>query len=158
MNDYLKIQPEVIVGLGERTEFSEIVPPFKTITNLHIMLEDWLGDDLMECFPAYIVTDNLKNALVESSYSGFQFKTMEVTQAEYFDDNFQLDKELPIFHWMVISGNIGSEDMALNNKKELFIRSDFLEFLNNDFDLNYLIVNPEKNEFDDLLEQMLNGD
>ena len=61
---YKIIQPEVIVGLGEKTEFLEKEAPFKTITKLHIKLEDWLGDDLMECFPCYIITENLKNELI----------------------------------------------------------------------------------------------
>lgn len=40
MKKFDKIQPEVIVGLGEHTEFLEKDVPFRTVLKLHIDLED----------------------------------------------------------------------------------------------------------------------
>ena len=54
MKKYNKIFPEVIVGLGDNIEYypTEFIEGQKRlITKFHIKLEDWLGDDLMECFP-----------------------------------------------------------------------------------------------------------
>ena len=89
MKKYNKLNPEVIVGLGEKTEFLEKEPPFTTVTKLHIALEDWLGDDLMECFPCYIVTEELKKYLAQSHFTGFELMEMEVTKAECFNENYQ---------------------------------------------------------------------
>lgn len=60
MKNYKILQPEIIVGIGDNTLFLEKDPPFRTIKRLHIELENWLGDDLKECFPCYIITENLK--------------------------------------------------------------------------------------------------
>jgi len=49
--------PEVIVGLGSLTEYEA---GSTSIKKLHILLEDWLGDDLMKCHPVYFVTENKK--------------------------------------------------------------------------------------------------
>jgi len=152
---YKRIQPEVIVGLGSNTVFKEIKPPFRTIEELHIELEDWLGDDLMECFPVYVVTEKLKEELNNSSFSGFNFKTMEVTNAEYFGDNYQLDIKLPKFYWMEIVGEFRKDDFVLSDKKELLINEKFLKVLVDKFKTKYLEIEPKRNEFDDLLDEML---
>ena len=156
MSKYIKIQPEVIVGLGERTIFKELEPPFITLENLQIELEDWLGDDLMECFPAYIVTKNLKEALEKSKFSGFEFKKMEVSKAEYFEDNYQLDIELPKFYWMVAVGAFGNGDVVLSSKDELFISERLLNFLKEKFITKIMDIDPEQDsEQEDILKKLL---
>jgi len=153
---YKKIQPEVIVGLGTRTIFKETEPPFLTIISLHIDLEDWLGDDLMECFPVLLVSNELKIGLENSNFTGFQFHEMEVTKAQYFNDNYQLNKELPKFYWMKIIGEKGLDDMIRDNTtRELFVKNTLIEFLKKKFIVKYMEVNPERNEFDDLLDKMI---
>lgn len=155
MKNYITIQPEVIVGLGGNTEFSEKSQPFKTVIKLHIDLEDWLGDDLMECFPCYIITENLKKALENSSYKGFEIKEMEVTKAEYFDDNYHQNKPLPKFYWLQINGKRNISDIYINENNNLNIGDNFLSFLQKNATLSYLDIEPERNEFDDMLDQMI---
>ncbi|GAL82602.1 hypothetical protein JCM19274_5677 [Algibacter lectus] len=155
MENYIKIQPEVICGLGEKTTFKEFEPPFKTILNLHIDLEDWLGDDLMECYPAFIITEKLKKGLEISDFSGFKFSEMEVSKAEYFEDNYQLEKPVPIFFWLQVIGQEFADDILLNDKKELYLKPKLLKYLQGKFNVNYLQVEPQRNEFDDLLDNML---
>jgi len=115
---YNKIVPEVIVGLGEHTEYYQ---DLKSIKKLHIDLEDWLGDDLMKCHPAYIVTENLKNGLQSHKFNGFQFDDIEVTKGEHFEDNFQLDISLPKFYWMKITGKKDDDDLYISPDKFLFL-------------------------------------
>ena len=155
MENYNKIQPEVIVGIGNNTVFEEKEPPFKTINRLHIELEDWLGDDLVECYPVYIVTDALKKGLEESNFSGFKFAEMEITKSEYFDDNYQLKKELPNFYWMKIIGQLDIDEILIGNNKELFIKPKLVEFIKKKYNVKFMEVNPERNEFDDLLDNMI---
>lgn len=156
MTKYIKIQPEVIIGLGERTEFLEKKPPFNTITKLHIQLEDWLGDDLMLNSNCYIVTKPLKEALEKSDFTGFEFSEMEVTKDEYFDNNFQLKRELPSFYWMKIIGDKDKEDMYMYSL-DLYCSDSFLDFLRNKFQIKYLDVDPiHDKETDDFIMSLIN--
>jgi hypothetical protein len=155
MKTYNIIQPEVVVGIGENTEFEEKTPPFLTLKKLHINLEDWLGDDLMECHPAYIVTETLKIGLENSNFSGFTFQNMEVTKDEYFDNNYQQKKSLPIFYWMKVDGKKDVDDLFIGDAKSLLINEDLLKYLKSDFSTKYLEIDPERNEFDDLLDKMI---
>jgi hypothetical protein len=100
IKEYLIVRPEVIVGIGGNTEYypTEFIEGKKRlVTKLHIQLEDWLGDDLMEIYPCYIVTQQLKEALENNSFIGFTFAGIEVTEDEYFEDNYQLEKPRPDF-------------------------------------------------------------
>ncbi|MBL7728215.1 MAG: hypothetical protein JNM68_11030 [Dinghuibacter sp.] len=149
------IQPEVIVGLGERTEYAETAPPFKTVKHLHIHLEDWLGDDLMECHPCYIVTEKLKLALLQSAFTGFVIEDMEQDTSEYFFDNYRLAKELPLFYRLVVNGEPGKHDLYVGDGAKLYASKAFISFLEKDFSVKYMEINPERNEFDDLLDKMI---
>lgn len=152
---YKIVQPEVIVGLGNKTEFGEAAPPFKTVMKLHINLEDWLGDDLMECHPCYIITDNLKRGLENTDFSGFTFDRLELDRDEYFSDNYRLKKPLPLFHWLKITGKVNVDDVYIGEGKSLFCSDKFIKYLKENFTVNYLTIDPQKNEFDDLLAQMI---
>lgn len=155
MKEYKKIQPEVIVGLGNDTEFLEQKPPFKTIINLHIDLEDWLGDDLMECNSCYIVTEQLKNDLENTTYKGFEFVDLELTLGEYFKENYRQKKDLPNFYWLKVIGRKDIDDLYIGDESMLYVSDDFLKFLTNKFVVNYLEIEPERDEFDDLLDRMI---
>jgi hypothetical protein len=154
MKEYKKIQPEVIAGLGDDTIFLESEPPFRTVTYLHIALEDWLGDDLMKCHPCYIVTESLKKALEESKFEGFDFSEMKVTKAEGFGDYRKL-KHLPEFYRMNITGTKSHGDFYVEDGPGLFVREELLAFLQRNFSVEYMDVTPERNEFDDLLDRMI---
>ena len=155
MKEYKKIQPEVIVGLGNKTVFLEQQPPFRTVVSLHIELEDWLGDDLMECTPCLIVSETLKTALQVSGFSGYEFAEMEVTKGEYFDNNYRLKKTLPKFHRMVITGRDKIDDLFIGDDFMLFISDILLDYIKENFSVKYMEIDPGRDEFDDLLDRMI---
>ena len=156
MKKYNKLNPEVIVGLGERTEFLEKEAPFKTVTKLHIQLEDWLGDDIMECHPCYIVTEELKIALENSDFTGYELAEMEVTRDEYFANNYQLKKALPKFYWLKIKGQKQIDDLYISENDDLMSDSRFTELILNKFSHSYLDVDKEEDaEQQDLLKRLL---
>ena len=155
MKQYKQIQPEVIVGLGGDTKFLEKQPPFKNVLNLHVELDDWLGDDLIECHPCYIVTESLKIGLENSKFTGFEFADMEVTKSEYFDNNYHIDKDLPMFYWLKISGKKDIDDVFIGKEYTLFASDRLINYLKENFSVNYLDIEVERNEFDDLLDKMI---
>jgi hypothetical protein len=150
MNNYKKIEPEVIVGLGDKTVFKEQKPPLINIEKLHIHLEDWLGDDLMECFPCYIVTDSLNGELIKSDFTGFGFSELEMTLDEYFENNYQQNKPLPKFFWLKIHGVEHKDDFFIRDK-ELMASTRVIKFITENFDSKYLFIDQEE----DLEQQTL---
>lgn len=152
---YKVIQPEVIVGLGEKTVFLEKEQPFKTVLKLHVQLEDWLGDDIMECYPCYLVTENVEKSLREQNFTGYEIDDVEISKSEYFADNYNLVKELPKFYWLKINGKVGENDLYLGDGKNLYASELLIKFLSENFSTRYLDIEPERNEFDDLLDQMI---
>ncbi|WP_128572333.1 MULTISPECIES: hypothetical protein [Chryseobacterium] len=80
---------------------------------------------------------------------------MIVTKGEYLNDNYQLNKSLPEFYWMKIIGKQDVDDIIIGPEKSLLVDEELLNYLKNNFTLNYMDINPERNEFDDLLDQMI---
>jgi hypothetical protein len=152
--NYYIIQPEVIVGIGDNTSGADINDQFG-ITHLHIKLEDWLGDDLVEVFPCYLITETLKKKLEANMFSGYEFGEVEITKDEYFHNNYQLKKPLPQFYWLIIKGKKNADDIFLDTKFKLNVSPDFLKFLKSDsLSSKYLEINPPLTENDDFLEEL----
>lgn len=125
---YIKIEPEVIVGLGEDTNIdTSTIPP--VVKELHINLEDWLGDDLMENYPVFIVTEPLKSNLETTAYSGYRIEDLKLTFDEYFENNYRLEKEIPKFYWMILSGIKGKDDFYIDSSQVLNVSSQAFSFL-----------------------------
>jgi hypothetical protein len=153
---YKVIQPEVIVGLGAKTVFAEATPPFKAVVKLHIELEDWLGDDLMECHPCYIITEHLKDKLSQSDITGYTIETMLLTKNEYFANNYRIEKKLPAFYWLKVTGMPAKgDDMYIGEGKTLFVSDKLIDFLRKEATIKYMEIDPKRNEFDDLLDKMI---
>lgn len=140
MKTYKKVQPEVIVGLGGNTTFLEKDVPYLTVTNLHIELEGWLGDDLMECSVCYVVTEQLKKYLEDSGFTGFYFAPLERTKGVDFIDNYKLGIELPDFYWIQIIGKKDIDDMYLTTDNRLYISAPLLKKIQSNFNTRYLDV------------------
>lgn len=122
--------------------------------HLHVDLENWFGDDLLETSSLdYVVSERLKLFLEKSDFRGFDFNTIEITKAEYFDDNYDLDIPLPKFYWMKIIGKADKNDFYLESKIDLYCSERLLIKLRELFSLNNLEIDPVK---DDELEAFLN--
>lgn len=80
---------------------------------------------------------------------------MKVTKDEYFNDNYQQEKPLAKFYWMKINGKKDVNNVFIGDAKSLSVSQDLVEYLKNDFSVKYLEINPERNEFDDLLDNMI---
>jgi len=149
---YKKIIPEIMVDLGEKTVFEDPTHPYQ-ILKLHIHLESWAGDDLLEIAPCIVVTERLKYSLLESEFTGFHFDDLEVTTDLYFEDNYHLVKDLPNFYWLKVNGVENRDDVFIDSD-HLYLSDKLLNYLQLQFDIKNAIVDPERNEFDKLLDNM----
>jgi hypothetical protein len=135
---YIKIEPEVIVGMGKNTIINNSIHP-PVVSKLHINLEDWLGDDLMENFPVFIVTETLKNGLENSNFTGYKIQNLKLTKDENFEDNYQLDKKLPNFFWLVINGKKDINDFYIDETLSLNVSEKLFSFFKK-YNLNNCVI------------------
>jgi hypothetical protein len=80
---YFVLEPEVAGGFGPTTTGNLRARP-PQIEKFNYEFDTWLGDPLLEALSTFIVTDGLKEALIEARASGVAFGDVEVTKAEYF--------------------------------------------------------------------------
>ena len=69
---YFLLSPEVAGGLGPNTMMNRMVHP-PEVSRLHYEMEGWLGDELLESFPCFIVTQRVADAIQDAHLTGAGF-------------------------------------------------------------------------------------
>jgi hypothetical protein len=85
-------------------------PPI--VTYFHHRFEGWLGDDLLEAFPCFLVTSALAKALEEAGLVGFSLDDVEVSVSLEFQEMYP-ERILPEFRWLKITGKVREADFCL---------------------------------------------
>ncbi|MEE4962429.1 hypothetical protein V2K05_05385 [Pseudomonas alliivorans] len=124
---YYYIEPEVAGGIGDSSILDTSSHPPK-IMLLEYRFEGWLGDDLLESFPCFIITKRLADAISVPPLSGFALMPVEISKSENFIESHPHVK-LPEFQWLKISGSAGSDDFGLTENHNLVISKSALEVL-----------------------------
>ena len=127
MKSYI-VEPEVAGTLGERTVLDNATHP-RTVNRLHYQFEGWLGDVLLESYPAFIITDQVREALLEMEASGVGFGEVEVTTTKGFTELYP-DRVLPKFVWLKPSGQVGRDDFATAGDGRLILSQRVVNLLN----------------------------
>lgn len=139
MAHYL-LQPEIAGGMGENTVVNRTqIMPF--VSTFHCELDGWLGDDLVESFPCFLITDTLSEALLAGNFSGFQVGDAEVTSSPKFKQ-MHPNRRLPRFRWLKIVGKQNSADFWIENDQSLAVSSAAYAFLKK-FKLDHCQVRAE---------------
>lgn len=73
---FYQLEPEVAGGWGEDTVADTTMQPPRVL-QLDYCFDGWLGDDLLESFPVWIVTEKLAFLLQGSSLTGFTLDKMK---------------------------------------------------------------------------------
>lgn len=106
------LEPEVAGGWGEGTEADTSCHPPK-VSKLIYAFDGWLGDELLESFPCFIVSQNLANLITNSSLTGYTLAPVKIVKSENFLELYP-NLELPSFHWLQVNGTVGINDFAVN--------------------------------------------
>ena len=112
MTSFYKLEPEVAGGWGKDTIVDSSTTP-RTIRELHYEFDGWLGDDIVESTPAFIVTAGLGKSIDESGLSGATLGPVKITVSSQFLE-LPPGRTLPDFKWLRLSGDPGVDDMALS--------------------------------------------
>jgi hypothetical protein len=114
---YYLLSPEVAGGLGPNTVMSQTVHP-PEVARLHYHMEGWLGDELLESFPCFVVTQRLADAIKNAQLTGVGFGDVEVTLSEQFRLLYP-DRELPRLAWLKIVGKVAQDDLGMDKRNRL---------------------------------------
>lgn len=107
---FWKLEPEVAAELGDRTDLDTSTHPPK-VAHLHLRFAGWLGDDLIECFPCFAVTDRLAQAISAAHLTGCRAATLEMSIADELTER-QPEAVLPVFRWLIIEQSSSSSTQA----------------------------------------------
>ena len=122
---YHILDPEVAGGLGSRTQMDSSVHP-PVVKRLHYELEGWLGDDLVQSFPCYLVTKKLQAALAAIHPTGLSFAAADVSASESFKDQ-NPGVALPELTWLKVHGAPGKDDFGLTADARLVVSDRILK-------------------------------
>lgn len=111
MKDFCFVDPEVPGQLGCETVIDTSTHPPK-IEWLHIAFDGWLGDVLLECFPAYFVPEIARRAIEARSLTGAKFEEMKATTSLVFEELYP-GRELPKFWRFVPEGKFLQDDFSI---------------------------------------------
>lgn len=139
MMPFFVLGPEVAGGLGEHTVMDTSQSP-PIIARLHYEFEGWLGDELLETYPCFIVTDKLGWKLEQAGLSGFQIREAEISRSPTFEDLYP-GTDLPRFLWLDVNGEPGKDDVAQGPQGRLIVSERALDLLRSS-QLSYCSVDP----------------
>jgi hypothetical protein len=116
---YFILSPEVAGHLGEHTIMNRTVHPPK-VSRLHYELDGWLGDELLETFPCFVLTRELADALRDAELTGLGFGEVEVTTSAQFKELYP-ERSVPSFVWLRPTGESAKHDLALDKDARLVV-------------------------------------
>lgn len=127
---YHALQSDVPDENGEHMQLDTSVHPPRII-HLHLTLDNWDGDEIIESFPVYVVTDRLGKALSNAGLSSFTLRNAEITLAP--EEQAVLDRhgisELPNFQWLDVTGTAGRDALGITDRVQLVVSDSALAVL-----------------------------
>lgn len=126
--DYFALEPEVAGGFGKRTILDATVHP-PVVEHLNYEFGwGYLGDELLENFPCFIVTQRLADILVRSGLGSFYLDEVEVTFTPDAQEE-HAGKPFPHFLWLRVTGTAGQDDLGVTGKAQLVVSERALQVL-----------------------------
>jgi len=113
------IEPEVAGGWGDGTVADTTVhPPFVSV--LEYRLDGWLGDEILETFPCYIVTESLMKDFAQEQLVGYEDADVILTVSEDFFSECEVG-DIPKFRWLKIIGSDPGSDFRCSTDNSLIV-------------------------------------
>lgn len=102
------VEPEVAGGLGPRSviERSSGRP---VVLRLHHVFDGWLGDELLESTPCFLMTRSLLDRCIAAGLRGVVSGAVEVSVSDQFRE-LHPDRVLPEFVWAHVDGKPAADD------------------------------------------------
>lgn len=108
---FYAIEPEVAGGMGKNTVFDRTPGKPTVVHKLHYEFQGWLGDELLESTPCFIVSKRVAREIEKAQLTGATFDEVEVTTSEQFQELYP-NRQLPKFVWLKVEGIAGQDDFG----------------------------------------------
>ena len=136
---YYYLEPEVAGGFGPDTIMDHSVSPPR-VKRLDYEFDGWSGDELLESFPCFIVTDRLANEIQRLNPTGAQFANVKITKSSQFEE-LHPALPLPEFRWLKVFGTPGTDDFGIAPDNRLVVSERVLKLLKS-FPLSHCDITP----------------
>lgn len=117
--DYYVVAPEVAGGLGANTVLDRSTHP-PLVSRLHYEFDGWLGDELLETFPCFIVSERIRDLILRSGFTGAEFAPVEMSTSSTFGELCP-NRVIPAFVWLKLTGAPGIDDFGLSENHRLVV-------------------------------------
>jgi hypothetical protein len=124
---FFRVEPEVAGRLGPKTIIDRRDHPPR-VDKLHYVFEGWLGDELLESFPCFVVTADAAARLEAARLAGFELRPVEIGTSESFDE-LHPDRTLPDFRWLDVGGTARRDDFGVDDDGMLVVSKRALDVL-----------------------------
>lgn len=114
---YFIIEPEVPGNIGPRTIMERSSQP-PSVESLHFVFEGWLGDQLVESFPCWLISKPLVQLFKDSQITGW---TIEDADIEFSRQFYEVGNReaLPEFKWLLVNGRPNIDDLCISTDYRL---------------------------------------
>ncbi len=129
MRAYYVVSPEVAGEIGPLSDLDTSVHP-PSVRRLNYVFMGWLGDDIVESFPIFLVTEALSEAIMSSGLSGAEFDDVIVTKDPQFEEVFpEAASSLPAWRWLRPVGQPHVDDFWQDEAAHLTVSENALDLL-----------------------------
>jgi hypothetical protein len=139
---YYHLEPEVAGGFGARTVIDRSSGKM-VVQKLHYQFDGWLGDDILESTPCFIVSESLAREIDRQQLTGIKFDEVEVTTSDQFKELYQ-NRQIPKFVWLKVEGHAERDDFGMASGLRLIVSERALEVLRR-FGVSNALVVPFEN-------------
>lgn len=108
---YYHIEPEVAGGFGAHTVIDRSSGKM-VVRKLHYQFDGWLGDEILESTPCFIVSERLAREIDGAKLTGIKFDEVEVTTSDQFKELYP-NRQIPKFVWLKIEGQAERDDFGM---------------------------------------------
>lgn len=141
MKPFYVIEPEVAGGWGAKTIFAKTPEKNVVVQRLHFEFDGWLGDELLESTPCYIVTERLARDMRDARLTGVAFDKVEITKSPQFKSRHP-GRYLPPFVWLKVNGTPGLDDVGIAPGRKFVVSGRALNVLQQGGLLNAASITP----------------
>ncbi|MCO4784093.1 MAG: hypothetical protein KC646_17335 [Candidatus Cloacimonetes bacterium] len=124
---YYILEPEASLSLGENTILDTTTHP-PTIKELDLIFEAWLGDDILEIFPCFFVTQKLKQLIELNNLKKVNFELVNPTKSDTFRELHPYQK-LPTIYSLKVLGKPKCDDFGISKENLLIVSHSCLNVL-----------------------------
>ncbi|MFN8816645.1 MAG: hypothetical protein ACK5ZV_07910 [bacterium] len=124
---FFTICPEVAGGFGENTILDRLSGRTR-VHHLHYVFDGWMGDELLERTPCFIVTERLGREIEQAGLSGMKYDKVEVSTSEVCEE-LHPGLQLPSFLWLKVEGRPGEDDFGIGSDLRLVVSTRALDLL-----------------------------